>query len=278
MISRVLREPLLHFVLIGLGLFLVHEQVAPSQDDSHLIVINRSQVADIARRHETTWNRPPTPAEMTALLEAQVRDEISYREGLALGLERDDPVIKRRIRQKLEVMLEENGARRAPTDADLRAYLSSHSDEFRTPAVVTFQQVFFPQGTDRNHEIAHALQRLQRGAAPASLSQPTLLPVSVDMAAIELVARDFGDRFAERLPSLAVGKWSGPIESAFGLHLVRVDAFRPSAIPPLAEVQRTVAREWEREQRATALDTSYERLRRTYTVRIEASPSDGPRP
>ena len=112
MISRVLREPLLHFVLLGLGLFLFHTRVAPPQDDSHLIVINRAQVADIARRHESTWNRAPTPQELSALIEAQVRDEILYREGRSLGLERDDAVIKRRVRQKLEVMLEEDTTRR----------------------------------------------------------------------------------------------------------------------------------------------------------------------
>jgi hypothetical protein len=277
MISRLLREPLLHFLLLGLALFLFHARVAPPQDDSHLIVISQAQVVDIARQHEATWNRPPTSRELSALLESQVRDEILYREGRALGLERDDAVIKRRVRQKLEVMLEEDSARRAPTDADLIEYLSSHPDEFRTPAILSFQQVFFAPGSNRTQGFTRALQQLQRGADPASMGQHTLLPASVDMAAMDLVARDFGGRFAARLPSLRVGKWSGPIESAFGLHLVRVNAFRPSVIPPLAEVRSTVAREWEHDQRAHSLDSNYERLRRVYSVRIEALPPGGQR-
>lgn len=269
---RILREPLFHFLLIGLALFLWYGRVAPGSDPKQ-IVVGQAQVDTIARQFEATWRRPPTPEELRGLIDAYIRDEIMYREGEALGLDRDDPVIKRRIRQKLEVLSEETSARTLPAQADLAAYLEAHPDAFRQPAVVTFEQILVaPAGSDANVDagLASARRALQLGTAPEKLGVATLLPRSEQDAPLDLVARTFGEKFVAQLETLPVGEWAGPVTSGFGVHLVRVDARTPGGVPPLEQVRAQVLREWENDRRKRALEEDYRRMRERYDVVIEA--------
>jgi hypothetical protein len=270
---RILREPLLHFLLIGLVLFLYYGHVAPRDGDGRRIVVTQSQVDDLVRQYQATWNRPPTPQELSSIVETYVHDEILYREGQALGLGRDDAVIKRRVRQKLEVMSEEEIARDVPTDADLAGYLKAHPDTFRQPPVISFEQIFFATtGSDKDldRQIAAALTALERGADPATLGHATMLPGRVDETALDLVAHDFGEQFAKQLVAIRPGQWAGPLMSGFGVHLVRINALKPPVLPPLEAVRPVVAREWENDQRRRALDDNYRKLRQNYDVMIQA--------
>lgn len=269
---RILREPLFHFLLIGLALFLWYGRVAPGSDPKQ-IVVGQAQVDTIARQFEATWRRPPTPEELRGLIDAYIRDEIMYREGETLGLDRDDPVIKRRIRQKLEVLSEETSARTLPAQADLAAYLEAHPDAFRQPAVVTFEQILVaPAGSDANVDagLASARRALELGTAPEKLGVATLLPRSEQDAPLDLVARTFGEKFVAQLETLPVGEWAGPVTSGFGVHLVRVDARTPGGVPPLEQVRAQVLREWENDRRKRALEEDYRRMRERYDVVIEA--------
>jgi PPIC-type PPIASE domain len=270
---QIVREPLLHFLLIGLAFFLLYGVVSPGDSDGRTITISEGEVAQLRRQHATLWGVQPTDAQLTGLIESRVRDEILYREGLAQGLDRDDPVIKRRIRQKVEVMAEEEGSETAPTDAVLTAYLQSKRDKFVTPAVISFDQVYFnPQGPDTPASVAAAKARLNAGAATAGMGQPTMLPARVTATAADLVARDFGEDFAAALLKLPVGQWSGPIGSGVGVHLVKVTERVPPTLPPLADVRAAVTREWENDRRVAANEASYARARAKYDVVIEGKP------
>jgi hypothetical protein len=272
-IRRWLREPLLHFLLIGLALFLYYGHVAPGDRDTRRIVVSQAQVDDLVRQYQATWNQPPTPRELAGLVEAYVHDEILYREGHALGLDRDDAVIKRRVRQKVEVMSEEEISHEAPTDADLTAYMQAHADAFRAPAVVSFEQIFFAttgSNAELERQIARARRELEHGADPATLGQATLLPGHVDEAGLDAVGREFGEPFATQLLAAPVGQWTGPVTSGFGAHLVRVGARKPPVLPQLQAVRTAVAREWENDQRRRALDGNYRKLRQNYDVVVEA--------
>jgi hypothetical protein len=280
-LRRVLREPLLHFLLIGLAMFLYYGHVAPGDRDTRRIVVRQTQVDDLVRQYQATWNQPPTPRELSGLVDAYVHDEILYREGRALGLDRDDSVIKRRIRQKLEVMSEEEISHEAPADADLAAYLQAHPDAFRQPAVVTFEQIFFgttAPGADLDRRIATAQRALEQGADPATLGQATMLPGHMGEIALDSIAREFGEAFAKQLLVAPVGQWTGPVTSGFGAHLVRVDTLKPAELPPLQAVRSAVVREWEDDQRKRALDDDYRKLRQNYDVVIEAKLPAGSSP
>src|SRR5262245_51458311 len=142
MFKQILREPLLHFAVLGAALFGVYRFVAPTQSDTSTIVISTEQIASIAAQFSGAWQRPPSREELERLIEARVRDEVLYREGLAIGLDRDDPVVRNRVKQKMEV-LSEDALNAEPTDAELQAYLDAHTDQFALPASVSFQQIYF---------------------------------------------------------------------------------------------------------------------------------------
>jgi hypothetical protein len=271
-VSRILREPLLHFLLIGLALFVYYGRAAPDGGgDERRIVVTQAQVDELGRRFQATWNRPPTAGELAGIVESYVSDEILYREGKTLGLDRDDQVIKRRVRQKVEVLAEEDGERRMPADAELTAYLAAHPEKFERPALVSFEQLYFdPTQAGVESRVRAASAGLAAGAGPESLGEPTMLPYRVDRADLDTVERDFGSDFASTLTTVPRGRWVGPVRSGLGVHLVRVTASTPSALPALDDVRQQVQREWEYDRRKRAFAASYERMRAKYDVAIEA--------
>jgi hypothetical protein len=273
-LSRIVREPLLHFLLLGLLLFVYYDFVAPADTGGERIVVDQAQVDMIARQFQQTWSRPPTADELRGLVESYVRDEVLYRQGKSLGLDESDPVIKRRVRQKLDVMFEESLAHDPPGDAELAEYLARNPDRFRRPARLSFEQVLL--GVPESEQAARASAdraraQLARGVEPAQVGVPTMLPGRVDDSPLDLVAREFGAEFAERLEQVPVGVWAGPVASGFGMHLVRVSAVTPAEQPALAEVRAEVAREWESERRKRNIDEAYRKLRDQYDVEITAS-------
>jgi hypothetical protein len=269
-VRRILREPLLHFLLLGFALFLYFGRVAPDDDGERRIVVSQAEVDLLVTQFQGTWSRPPTPVELHGLVDSYVRDEILYREGVTLGLDRDDAVVKRRVRQKLDVMFEESVAQQPATDADLQAYLDANPAAFRQPAVVSFDQLYFGSDAVTPQRLEQARTALARGADPATLGQATLLPAHQDAMPLDLIARDFGERFAGQLVAAPVGQWSGPVTSGFGTHLVRVIAIEQARAPALADVREAVAREWENERRTRAHAAALARLSERYEVEIQA--------
>lgn len=274
-IRRLLEEPVLHFLLIGVALFGAHRFMSPGDSDGRRIVITQGVVDDLVTQHLAGRGREPSASELNHLIESYLHDEILYREGVTLGLDRDDIVVKRRVRQKIEVMAEEDASTAEPTDAELAGYLSSHQDRFIQPAVLTFEQVFLGQSTAGSEVVrAVAVTRaaVRQGANPEVLGQPSVLPHRVTRTAADLVARDFGPSFAAALETVPVGEWVGPIESSFGAHYVRVSDRTPAVAPTLAQVRDQVVREWENDRRQRARADAYARMRATYDVSIEATP------
>ena len=277
-IRRLLGEPMLHFLLLGIALFAAYQWRAPG-DSSGRIVITQGVVDDLVTQHVAAKGREPSHSELNHLIEWYVRDEILYREGVKLGLDRDDIVVKRRVRQKIELIAEEDASTRAPTDADLSAYLAANQARFAQPAVLTFEQVFLGPSTSAPpvvHAVAVTREALRNGTDPEALGKPTLLPLRMIDTPADLVARDFGDSFAAALENAPVGEWAGPIDSSFGTHYVRVSDRTPAVAPQLAAVRDHVVREWENERRQRARTDAYATLRGAYEVSIEAKPTQRP--
>lgn len=276
-IRALLREPLLHFLLIGLALFLLYGGTSPGNSDSRRIVVSQSQVDGMVRQFQSTWNRSPSDAELSGLVDTYVREEILYREGRQLGLDKDDAVIKRRVRQKYELITEGDG-RSTPTDSDLMAYLKANPSAFVRPAIVTFEQIYFDPAISTPGQVAAAKSAIANGANPATAGQASMLPRFVVKSSLDLVARDFGDKFAEQVGTVPVGRWVGPIPSGVGVHLVRVSERGAPQLPPLEQVRKAVEREWESDQRIRSRDADYRKVRTGYDVVIQAKLPAGPRP
>jgi PPIC-type PPIASE domain len=271
-IRKLLVEPMLHFLLMGIALFVGYRSMAPGDSAGRRIVITQGVVDDLVTQHVAAKGRNPSSTELNHLIESYVRDEILYREGVRLGLERDDIVVKRRVRQKIEMIAEEDASTRAPTDADLSAYLTANQARFVQPAILTFEQVFIGESTSGPgvvHAVALTREALRKGADPEELGKPTLLPHRMTRTAADLVAREFGASFAAALEKAPVGEWVGPIDSSFGAHYVRVSNRTPAVAPQLTAVRDQVVREWENERRQRARNDAYTKMRGEYQVSIE---------
>ncbi len=271
MIRRLIREPLLHFALLGAALFAVYASFAPTKSDSSRIVITESQIASIEAQFHNTWQRTPTQDELAALIESYVREEVLYREGVALGLDRDDPVVRGRVKQKVEVLSEDAFAK-DPTEAELRSYFTAHAANFEEPPAYTFEQIYFDparHGAGLSNDISAAVASLRAGKNADSLGDPTMLAARMEEAFPRAIAVVFGDEFTNGLRNLKIGQWQGPIRSSFGSHLVRITKQRPPRTPSFSEVRDQVAREWNRARSLEAKNSFYKNLRKRYSVQIQ---------
>jgi hypothetical protein len=265
---RILREPLLHFALLGGALFGVYRLVSPRPMDASAIVISSDQIVAIAEQFRGVWQRAPTRAELDRLIEARVRDEILYREGVALGLDRDDPVVRSRVKQKMEV-LAEDALTAEPTAAELQAYLDAHPALFELPAAVSFDQVYFdPARRDSalESDMRYAREVLSAGGRVAG--DPTMLPKRMEHAPPADVQATFGAAFEAAVRAAPAGTWSEPVRSSFGYHLVRVTERTAARAPTLADAHDAVLREWSRARAAEAQERLYRSLRSRYSVEI----------
>lgn len=274
-VKRWLREPLLHFLLLGLVIFGAFEVLGPDQPPRSTIVVTQGMIDAQVEAFSRTWLRQPTPQEIDDLVREYVREEVYYREGMALALDRNDTVIRRRLRQKLEFVTESQAESLEPTDEQLQAYLDAHRDQHSTDERLSFQQVYL-NPERRGPTMAEDMERLlaelrARGTEldPAEFGDATMLErVFVD-APVRDVAAQFGDGFAGQVAKLTVGQWQGPVESAYGTHLVLLRERTEGRAPPLDEVREAVRRDWLNEQRTLADEKYYQSLLQRYIVTIE---------
>jgi hypothetical protein len=269
---------LLHFLVLGAALFGLFSMIDKKDAEAPTkVIISTSRVATLADGFARTWRRPPTEQELQGLVDDYVRDEIFYREGRAAGLDRDDPVIRRRVRQKME-FLAESMAAAEPTDEQLAAYLASNAERFWTEDRLTFHHVFL-SATRRGsaldgdaQQIADTLARTSTSARTATIGDPFLLGEEFRELSQSDVARMFGEGFAKQLSAVEPGRWQGPIPSSFGVHLVFVDERTKGNLPPLDIVREAVQREWLNARRIEAEEKLYRTLRDRYQIVVETLP------
>ena len=273
MIGRLLREPLLHFALLGAAIFGAYRFVAPPTSDVSEIVITRDRVASITAQFSASHGgRPPRQDELQSALDAYARDEMLYREGLALGLDRDDPVVRNRIRQKAD-LLSEDALSREPSDDDLKAYLAANQAEFDIPARVSFEQIYIDPDRHRGEELSAVVARIREALTldqrPGTLGDRTLLPMTMTEALPGDVEAAFGVEFAKHLAAIDGDGWAGPFTTSYGLHLVHITHRGEPTRATLADARDVVAREWSRAQTAKVKEQFYQTLARRYIVRVE---------
>lgn len=271
-IQTLWREPLLHFLLIGAALFLYFNLVGGVSEapDTKRIVVSSGQVEQLVANFERTWSRPPTPQELDAMVESHVREEVFYREAMAMGLDQNDPMVRRRMRMKLEFMLEDLSGQDT-SDEVLSEFLNRNSNNFRDEVQLTLRQVYLnpDQRPDLENDAGLLLSRLNDGSAPDAIGDHTLAPRTYELASQSEIARDFGDEFARQVASLPVGDWSGPVYSPFGAHLVKVEVRIDARLPELAEIRDEVLREYLAEKREQQKNLAYGKLREGYEVTVE---------
>ena len=181
-IRRLVREPLIHFAVLGAALFGLYGVIRPPASDASAIVVSSDRIAAIAAQFRGTWQRPPSRDELNALVESYVREEVFYREGRALGLDCDDLIVRNRVKQKMEV-LSEDALLAQPSEAGLQRYLDEHREVFATPAAMSFEQVYFDadrRGEHLERDVNRSLVALRRGGDVVPPGDGTLLPSHMD--------------------------------------------------------------------------------------------------
>jgi hypothetical protein len=269
------REPLLHFLVLGAALFGLFSMFGNKDAEApKKVVVSASRVTSLADRFARTWRRPPTEPEQQGLVEDYIRDEIIYREGRAAGLDRDDAVIRRRVRQKMELLAEDIDAVEPSVD-QLASYLAANPERFRSEDRLTFRHLFLSKtrrgsALDRDaSEIAKTLVGNTASADAAAIGDPFLLGEEFREMPQGDVARVFGDGFATQLAAVEPGRWQGPVSSSFGAHFIFVDNFTKGRLPPLETVRDAVQREWLNARRIEAENELYRSLRDKYQVVVE---------
>jgi len=278
MLKTIIKDPLFHFLLLGCLLFpaygwMQQEGLAAGNK----IVITQGDVNQLTAMFEKQWRRPPTEKELQGLIDARIEEEVLYREALSMGLDEDDVIIRRRLKQKLEFILDDNLPIPEPTEQQVADYFQANQAQYQTEALLSFKQWYFSvenykQGNIEANLTALVAKLNNKQATETQLEQQShsiMLPQQYHLAAIGKVNRDFGLAFVKELKKASIGRWVGPLLSPFGYHVVFIDRVQPEQIPPLKQVQAQVISDWKHEQKTQQKQNSLDALKASYNIVIE---------
>lgn len=269
---RILKDPLVHFLALGALLFVFSAMRGGESEDSNRIVVSAAEIERLTGAVSMLQGRPATRDELRPLIEPLIRDEVMYREALALGLDENDDEVRRRLIEKMLYLTLDRADPEPPSEQALRAFYDADPDRFAVPAHVTFEQVFFSprqRGASLPEDIAEARAALESGADPVEVGDPTPLEFRYEGAERTRVEVLFGASIADALFSLPPGGWQGPYTSDFGEHLLRLRGREPSRLPAFDEARERVAAIYAEAQRTARNEAEYQRLLDRYDVVIE---------
>jgi peptidyl-prolyl cis-trans isomerase C len=271
-----LREPLLHFVVIGAVLFAVTALREQSSGQSE-IRITAGEVEQLARFWETQAQRRPTAEEMQALIDERIDEEVLAREAVQLGLDRDDVIIRRRLAQKMAFVSDDLAAVAEPSEAELRDFFAANRESYAAPDLYALRHVYFnpDRHTALDADAQRALQRLQRGANPDEVGDPFMLPRELADVSRDDIQRDFGSMFADAVSGSAPGTWSGPVRSPFGVHLVKLESHTPRSVPNFEDVRERVRTAYLQQMQRQGNAALRAKLREQYKIVIETAEGGG---
>jgi len=277
-VITILKEPLLHFLILGLALFVIFEQVSDygfsGGGQGEELVVTEGRVQALVLGFKKVWQRPPTQQELDGLIEGFIREEVLYREALAMGLDRDDPIVRRRMQQKIEFLSEDLAGLEEPDDKTLQAFLNANAETYREQSRFSFRQVYIntsQRGESAESDAIELLANLRSRKSDAiNAGDSLMLKHQYTNETEREIERSLGRQFLQALRETPLGNWQGPIVSGFGLHLVNISERSDGKIPDLESVRDAVFRDWSFEMRKEADKAFYESLRKRYEVTVES--------
>jgi hypothetical protein len=267
---RLLREPLFHFVTIGGLIYLVFVAVSDARKaPTDHIVVTSQRIDQLAAQFSSVWKRTPTADELKALIEGDIREEVYYRDALALGLDRNDTIVRRRLRQKMEFLTDTSAYLQEPSADELEAFLAAKEKAYRHGARLAFDQIYL--GTSPTPErIARSMSALRSTPSidPSTLGERTLLPAQLGLSLPNAVDGTFGKGFFERIAKFSPGAWNGPVQSGYSMHLIRIVSRAPARTPKLDAVRAAVLRDWKSAKAIELRERDYATRRKRFIVEI----------
>lgn len=273
--NSLLKEPLFHFLALGVAIFTLNawrEKVRPTEPSVSRIEITAAVIERLRAGYERQFGQTPGAEDLRGLVTAHLREEVLCREALALGLDRDDTIVRRRLAQKMEFLTDDLASAAEPEDAAVRAFFEKNAARYVKPARVTFRHIYFSKekrGAKGEATAREALSSLEKGASDETMGDPFLHGFEFAAREAQEITALFGGEFAAQVATLREGEWSGPITSAYGLHLVRVEMRGVSQPASFDTVRDTVVRDFNDERRRTANLEIFEKLRERYQVRVD---------
>ncbi len=279
--KKLLKEPLLHFLVIGALIFFVFSVVNKEEVnlDGKKIVVSAGDIERLSANWSKKWNRSPTETELQGLVESYIKEEVYYREALALGLDQDDTILRRRLMQKMEFLSNDLADLNNPDETALNEYFLEKKDKYELPARISFTHIYFSLDKHGNRifdDAGKVLTDIQASSPSISRApdrgDPFMLQYDFTLETPFEVARLFGQGFAEQIFQTETDNWQGPIESGYGLHLVQINEKVEARMPELAAVIDKVRIDYMFEQRQKTNKAIYERFKERYEIVIENMP------
>lgn len=270
LLHKLLREPLLHFLVIGAAIFFLFNQIGTPIVKDNRIVINKTDLEILANDWIQRTGRPPTSQQREQQLKQYIREQVLSREAKTLGLDKNDVIIRRRLTQKMQFLFDDLSSIPEPTDNELIAFISNHAERFMVPATLSFTHVFLD--SDKRDKAKQLLKQLQESAVTVDTSgfgDQTLLPNQFDNETEKQLSNLLGDEFAEQVYTLPINKWSGPVDSEYGLHLIYINSRTESILPSLAEIRDSVTSEWQTTKQREANDIFYKSVQQRYEIILD---------
>lgn len=271
-VLRILREPLAHFIVAGFALFIAG-RIYHNETSTYRIIITPQHVAELANQYSLKFGAKPDPATLEDLIKHDIHDEILYRQGLALNLDKDDQIVRRRIVQKTQFLIQDLDAPPEPTNTELQAWYKVHADNYVTPPRATFTHIFFSADKGGDNEArrraAAVLKSLQKTTANRAPDKGDPFPDLYDFSAYEpeQVQRVFGKTpFSKAVFNAPVGHWSGPFRSGYGWHLLYIDARKPPVQPPLSAVRDAVRTDYLESIQNRTNKAAFDKLASRFTI------------
>jgi hypothetical protein len=268
-IRNFIREPVVLFFLLGALIFILYTRATGYIDHKNRqIHVSQVQIALLAESFQKTWNRSPTADELRAQIDNSIMDEIFFKEAVAMGLDKSDLAVKRRLRQIMEMMMDDY-ATTIPTENQLREYLSANPEKFRQDSRISFRQIYFP--VEDKEGAIQLLSRLQQGMPVDDNYSGGLLliPDRFENESEREIERSFGNVFTREVFRLETGDWQGPVESSYGWHLAKVSERMEGEVPDLNQIWDLVEREWSVERKKEIKEQQYKVMRDQYRITIE---------
>ena len=268
MIKRILQEPLLHFLVVGALLFFYLSST--DTETKPQVTISQGKIKQLTAQFTKTRQRTPSDDELKALIKNQIREDLAFEHGIKMGLVENDSIIKRRIQQKIEFMLNDSIASLEPSRKDLEAYLTSHKERYTIAPIYSFKHIYInPQKHDDIDTFIEELQNQDLNKNYKNLGDSIILEGRYTHISTAQIARLFGSKFANSLDTISLNRWQGTIESGYGMHLVFIENKIPKHLAKLEEVEAQLRRDFRVDAQKKALNAFYDELKKEYIVNVE---------
>jgi hypothetical protein len=270
----ILKDPLLHFLFFGAIIYMVSTFFVGGEQNQQAIIVSKGQIQHLETLYKKTRQRAPSAEELKGLVDAHILEQAAYLEGVRLGLDRDDIVVKRRLRQKLDFIAEESVSRPEASDEQLSEYLRAHADQFRLDPTLTFRQIYLDKKTfgeslnQQSSEILAALKNNPEQDISGLGNRSVFASRYPSKSSFELI-RLLGKQFTDSVITLEPGSWQGPIRSSYGLHLVYIESKQVGRLPELADIRGDVLQEWNNVLREKTVKAYYQQLLSRFNISIE---------